>query len=106
MAHFLISIHTTADEYLEPVELALALAAFEHEVTLVFAQQGLTWLMAQQSGRADGAKSPSKVLASLPLFNIKHCHAFAQQVEHAGVTSISAAQYQQLLQQADYHFSF
>ncbi len=106
MAHFVISIQNPVDEYLEPMELALALAAFEHSISLVFIRQGLSWLTPNQQPRVEGAKSPSKLLKSLPLFGIENCYALTSQIDLPQVSCISNATYQQLLQSADNHFSF
>lgn len=105
MAKFVINIQTVPDAYLEPLELALAMAAFDHEVSLVFSQQGLTWLQPEKQSNIAGGKSPSKMLASLALFNINEVYALDDKnIEMA--QCISDKQYQALLNQAHYHLSF
>lgn len=105
MAKLLISIQTPPDPYLEPLELALAMAAFEHDISLVFLDQGLSWLYPEQNARAASGKSPSKMLASLALFNINQLYCI-NGTNPSMAQSISHAQYKQLLNQATYQFSF
>ena len=56
----------------EALEYALALAAFDLEVAIVFSGDGLFWLQPNQSARSVGGKSPSKLLAALPMFGIEN----------------------------------
>lgn len=50
----------------------MALAAFDLEVAIVFSGDGLFWLQPNQSARSVGGKSPSKLLAALPMFGIEN----------------------------------
>lgn len=106
MAKITISIENPPDAYLEPLELALAMAAFDHEISLVFINQGISWLYPEQGARAASGKSPSKMLASLALFNIEQVYMLESNQTHLAAENISLAAYKTLLNQAQYQFSF
>ncbi|UXD87526.1 DsrE family protein [Thalassolituus hydrocarboniclasticus] len=53
----------------EALEMALALAAFEHEIRLIFQGPGIFWLMKTQEARKPGGKSPAKVISALPMYD-------------------------------------
>ena len=53
----------------EPLELALALAAFDQPPCLIFEGAGLQWLTKDIQAFAPGGKSPAKLLKSLPLYD-------------------------------------
>lgn len=105
MAKLVISIQTPPDSYLEPLELALAMAAFDHEICLVFINQGLNWLHPDQSARTASGKSPSKMLASLALFNIDQVYCI-NGTDQSIAQPINQAEYKRLLNQATHQFSF
>lgn len=66
----LIHITTAPTPDCEALEYALAMAAFDLDVRLLFSGAGLAWLMAGQSPRKRDGKSPSKLLSALPMYGI------------------------------------
>lgn len=68
----LIHVTTPPSPDCEALEYALALAAFDLEVAIVFSGDGLFWLQPNQSARSVGGKSPLKLLAALPMFGIEN----------------------------------
>lgn len=58
----------------EALELALASAAFDVSVSLVFLGDGILQLLAQQDGTLINRKNHLKALASLPLYDIENCY--------------------------------
>lgn len=104
MANYTIYINTAPTRDCEALELALAMAAFDHHVNLVFAGAGRHWLNASQAPRCEGGKSPSKLLASLPMYGIKRVAAVGQPDDNQNVIAvdwISPQHAQQQLQSAD-----
>lgn len=58
----------------EALDLALASAAFDASVSLVFLGDGVLQLLAQQDGTMISRKNHFKTLASLPLYDIDNCY--------------------------------
>jgi len=54
----------------EALEYALAMAAFDIDVKILFSGRGIDWLNAGQASRKPGGKSPTKLLAALPMYGI------------------------------------
>ncbi len=69
MSTVCILIRTTPGNDPEALEMAMAMAAFEHEVCLIFQGQGIFWLMKAQEARKPGGKSPAKVISALPMYD-------------------------------------
>lgn len=67
--HILIIIESAPTADLEASEIALALAAFDLPVQVVFRGMGVFWLLNQEA-RKTGGKSASKVLAAFPMYDI------------------------------------
>lgn len=80
----LIHVTTPPSPDCEALEYALALAAFDLEVAILFTGDGLFWLQPNQEARTNGGKSPSKLLAALPMFGI-------DQVGYSSSTALGAA---------------
>src|SRR5690554_2434330 len=78
--YVLISIETPPTLDLEAAELALALAAFDIPVKVVFRNQGLFWLL-DQAPRKLGGKSAAKVLSSFALYVIEEMYAVENEVK-------------------------
>src|SRR5690554_7801553 len=78
--YVLISIETPPTLDLEAAELALALAAFDIPVKVVFRNQGLFWLL-DQAPRKLGGKSAAKVLSSFALYDIEEMYAVENEVK-------------------------
>ncbi|MCD8521529.1 MAG: DsrE family protein [Saccharospirillaceae bacterium] len=53
----------------EALEMAMALAAFEHSVSLIFQGAGIFWLLNAQEARKAGGKSPAKLISALPMYD-------------------------------------
>ena len=66
----LILLSSPPSQDMEPLELALALAAFDHPVTLLCIGAGLGWLVSTQQPRKDQGKSPDKLVSALPMYDI------------------------------------
>ena len=66
----LILLSTPPSQDMEPLELALALAAFDHPVTLLCLEAGLGWLLSKQQPRKVQGKSPDKLVSALPMYDI------------------------------------
>lgn len=69
MADVLIIIRNAPSADLEAIELALAMGAFDHKVTLLFVGAGLLWLINHQQERKPDGKSPSKLVNALPIYD-------------------------------------
>lgn len=69
MADALIVIRNAPSADLEAIELALAMGAFDHQVSLLFIGAGLLWLINHQQERKPGGKSPSKLVNALPIYD-------------------------------------
>ncbi|MAT93985.1 MAG: sulfurtransferase complex subunit TusC [Halioglobus sp.] len=60
------------------LDAALAAAAFDQPVDLLFMGDGVLQLLPQQDGAALGVKTRGKQLAALPLYDIEHVYVDAQ----------------------------
>ncbi len=60
---------------------ALASAAFDQSLDLLFMGNGVLQLQPDQDGRVKGVKDVGRQLASLPLYDINHVYVDAQAVE-------------------------
>ncbi|MFL0808757.1 MAG: DsrE family protein [Oceanobacter sp.] len=111
----LIILSTPPSQDMEALELALALAAFEHPVTLLLTGAGVGWLYQQQQPRKPNGRSADKLMAVLPMYDIDQVyyadgdlqqlmptrssiHTFAKPLNTAGV--------QQLIQQSQHCLKF
>jgi tRNA 2-thiouridine synthesizing protein C len=54
--------------------VALAAAAFEQPISLLFMGDGVLQLMAEQDSQAIGVKNIGRLLASLPLYDIERVY--------------------------------
>ena len=54
----------------EALEYALAMAAFDIEVKILFSGRGGDWFNEGQTSRKPGGKSPAKLLAALSMYGI------------------------------------
>lgn len=76
--YILIAIESAPTLDLEASELALALAAFDLPVEVVFRGNGVFWLL-EQAARKPNGKSASKVLAAFPMYDLNKL--FVSQVD-------------------------
>jgi tRNA 2-thiouridine synthesizing protein C len=108
----LIHITTPPTPDCEALEYALALAAFDLDVAILFTGDGLFWLQENQAARVSGGKNPSKLLAALPLFGIEEVGYCLSKDEAddlpltAGATLINQDTRQQWLASAKHIVSF
>ena len=58
----------------ESIELALAAAAFEQSVALVFTGLGTQWLNTNQLAQKQGGKNPANLIKALPMYDIEHIY--------------------------------
>lgn len=72
------------------LDLVLAAAAFEQDVTFLFLGDGVQQLRAEQDGQTLGTKSLARQLASLPLYDVDKVYADAQAAERLGVDTAAA----------------
>ncbi len=67
------------------VDLALAAAAFEQQVDLLFQGDGVLQLLPNQQSELLGLKSIGKVLGSLPLYGIEQVYVDARSLSRYGL---------------------
>lgn len=115
MAKAMIVIRSAPSADLETVELALALAAFEHEISLVFLGAGLLWLLNNQQERKPGGKSPSKLVNALPIYDCESVYFSSADIERLKLDrscintvarELDPEEIQQLLAQQQFCLSF
>ena len=111
-ADYLIIIQTPPSLNIEPIEMALAMAAFEQDVALVFVGSGIYHLLNSQTEKMTGAKSPSKLIAALPMYDcekIYYCDSDIEgniKINSPIVEMISNTQLQSLVASAKHTVSF
>lgn len=79
--HNLIMITAAPVADAEPIDMALALAAFDQPTTMLFLGQGIYWLINGQQARKPGGKSPSRLVAALPLYECEAIYYAASDLE-------------------------
>ncbi len=67
----LLMLSSPPGQDMEALELALALAAFEHPVSVLLLGSGIGWLNTPQQPRKPGGKSPDKLMSALPMYDIE-----------------------------------
>lgn len=67
------------------LDVALAAAAFDQPVDLLFMGDGVLQLLPAQAGRSRDRKDMARQLAALPLYDIDHVYADAEAAVHYGV---------------------
>ncbi|MEC8103501.1 MAG: DsrE family protein [Pseudomonadota bacterium] len=71
-SYILVHIRHIPTQDCEALEYALAMAAFDLPVRLLFSGNGVHWLNKQHGALKDGSKSPSKLLAACSMYEIDH----------------------------------
>lgn len=113
MTLLIISTPPTLD--LEPIELILALAAFEQEPALLLLGQGIHYANRLQLAKKSAGKSPAKVLAALPMYDCEEIFVSAQDLKDQGLeledlhdhcTAIDDNTIKQLINQAKHCVNF
>jgi tRNA 2-thiouridine synthesizing protein C len=69
------------------LDVALAMAAFDQAVDVLFMGDGVLQLLAGQDGKAIGVKNIEKLLGSLPLYDIESVYVDAAGAERYGLDS-------------------
>lgn len=99
----------------EALEMAMALAAFEHKVSLIFQGAGIFWLLNAQEPRKTGGKSPAKFISALPMYDCgalfyaeEDLLAFNLQPSHLSplATPLSAGELPDLIRNTQHCLSF
>ena len=67
------------------LDTALAMAAFEQPVDILFMGDGVAHLLPQQDSSAIGVKNIGKLLGSLPLYGIEFAYAEGFSLQHFGL---------------------
>lgn len=83
MTLIIISSPPTLD--LEPIELTLALAAFEQAPKLLFINQGIHYLNIFQNMKKTNGKSPAKIMSVLPMYDCDEVFVAEQSMLNQGL---------------------
>jgi tRNA 2-thiouridine synthesizing protein C len=67
------------------LDVALAAAAFEQRLSLLFMGDGVLQLLAEQESQAIGVKNIGRLLASLPLYDIERVYVDAEAAIRYGI---------------------
>jgi len=78
----IISTPPAADP--EAIELALALATFDHDTRLIFTGAGIGWLIKKQNARKVSGKSPASVIKALPMYDCDQVFYSKEDAEKLG----------------------
>lgn len=92
----LIIINTPPSLDLEASELALALAAFDLPVQVVFVGLGVHWLSVQQARKAQG-KAAHKVLGAFALYGIENIYACTEDITEQALLAHSLPSFVRIL---------
>ena len=79
------------------LDLALAAAAFDQEVALLFLGDGVLQLLAEQDSSGIGLRNQGKTLSSLPLYDVETVYADAQALQRYGIPETALPATVQLL---------
>lgn len=99
----------------EALDLALAAAAFDQSVALLFLGDGVTQLIREHNSAAIGEKSFEKQLSALPLYDIDTIYADTNALQQRGLHTsdlslpaqpVDAAEIRALLQNHDVILNF
>jgi|TARA_R100000005_G_scaffold96027_1_gene80208 tRNA 2-thiouridine synthesizing protein C len=69
------------------LDTALATAAFDQPVNLLFLGAGVLQLLPQQDSTSVGVRNLRKVIDSMPLYDLERCYVDADAVERFGLTA-------------------
>lgn len=72
------------------IDVALAAAAFEQAVSLLFVGDGVLQLMPEQDSAAHGVRNLGKLLSSLPLYDIEQVYVDAEAAQRYQLDLASA----------------
>lgn len=111
----LLILSSPPGQDMEALELVLALAAFEHPVSVLLLGSGIGWLNTPQQPRKRGGKSPDKLVSALPMYDIEqvfyrvddtHGHAPPTGIQATLATGLSNDETRHLIQQHHHCLSF
>ena len=97
------------------LDVALASAAFEQPVHLLFMGDGVLQLLAEQDSHAMGVKNIGRLLGSLPLYDIERVYVDAEAARRYAIdlgntpvaaSPLDAAQMRQLMVSTDHLLGF
>ncbi len=97
------------------VDVALAAAAFDQPVKLLFMGDGVLQLLPDQDSRAIGRKNIARLLASLPLYDIETVYAEAEAAARysidlatapVAIQTLTGTQIHQLMASCDHLLGF
>ena len=69
------------------LDTALATAAFEQPVNLLFLGAGVLQLIPHQDSSAVGVRNLRKVIDSMPLYDVEHCYIDTDAAQRHGLTT-------------------
>ncbi|MBL4882063.1 MAG: DsrE family protein [Oleispira sp.] len=107
MTLIIISSAPTLD--LEPVELLLALAAFEQQPSILLLGEGIFHGNTLQQCKRSNGKAASKIMSALPMYDCEEIFIYQADIERFGLetdilqpfcTLLDQQQLQQLIQQS------
>lgn len=99
----------------EALDIALAAAAFEQQLQVIFTGDGILQLLNQQNTQKIGTKNISKHLAAFPLYDLNEVYVDQQALQQRGLASSdildnvllsSKQELKQLMARADVIFNF
>lgn len=85
----------------DALDVAMATAAFDQKVAMLFLGDGVLQLLNAQDGAAIGQKSHDKQLGALPLYDVDALYVDAQSLHMHGVNSADLVLPAQLLTDAE-----
>ncbi len=84
----------------EALDMALAAAAFDQPIALLFLGDGVTQLLREHDSNGIGEKSFEKQLSALPMYDITSIYADAEALQERGLTATDLSLPTQLLDNA------
>lgn len=85
----------------DALDMALAMAAFDQQVALLFLGDGVLQLIDTQGGSAIGQKTHDKQLSALPLYDVDALYADAHALRERGIDGADLALPVQMLGDAE-----
>lgn len=110
MSNICVLITTPPSPDPEVAEMILALAAFDHKVSVVCSGAGTGWLLKNQGPRKTAGKSPDKVVSAFSMYDVEDVF-FCVSDPVAGelipsARALATAEVTRLIAAADYCLSF
>jgi len=83
------------------IDVALAAAAFDQKVNVLFMGDGVLQLLSNQNSKALGCKNLGKIIASMPLYDIETLYVESHAIEGFGISSDLLPEQAVLLDQSE-----